>query len=52
MKTLWPNMVTLTALLLGLAGVLATGSGHEGAQRTTLTCHVSSGGSSPQAACR
>ena len=40
----WPGVVTVTALLLGLAGLLATGPSTGGAERTRLTCHVGADG--------
>jgi hypothetical protein len=39
-------MLTITALLLGLAGLLAGSTPLEnGPERTTLTCHVAADGS-------
>lgn len=41
----WPSVLTLTALLLGLAGLLATDtSAQGGGQHTTVTCHVTPAG--------
>jgi hypothetical protein len=41
----WPSIVTITALLLGLAGLLASSSSSpSGVQQTRLTCHVSADG--------
>jgi hypothetical protein len=41
----WPGIVTITALLLGLAGLLATGSSTSaGVQQTRLTSHVAADG--------
>jgi hypothetical protein len=40
----WPSIVTVTALLLGLAGLLATGSSSAGVEQTRLTCHVGADG--------
>jgi len=41
----WPGIITITALLLGLAGLLASStSSPAGVQQTRLTCHVAADG--------
>lgn len=41
----WPSILTLTALLLGLAGLLSTDtSTHTGTRHATVTCHVTAAG--------
>lgn len=41
----WPSILTLTALLLGLAGLLSTDTTtHAGTTHATVTCHVKADG--------
>lgn len=42
---LWPNMLTITTLLLGLAALLGSSTPvGNGVQETTLTCQVTADG--------